>query len=132
MVEISMVETLIMTYAPLLVTVIGIIVAFLKMIKIMRELKADNKLSNEEKPCIYPLDVFCAMNWRTHQVYRTEHTVSIHHYKASWKNNKKDMLLIARIEDKICRTIRLRNHFVLSRLYKKFLHLVINDKEYSI
>lgn len=89
------------------------------------------KLSNEEKPCIYPLDVFCAMNWRTHQVYRTEHTVSIHHYKASWKNNKKDMLLIARIEDKICRTIRLRYHFVLSRLYKKFLHLVINDKEYS-
>ena len=48
MVEISMLETLIMTYAPLLVTVIGIIVAFLKMIKIMRELKADNKLSNEE------------------------------------------------------------------------------------
>lgn len=90
------------------------------------------KLSNEDKPCIYPLDVFCAMDWRTHQVNRTAHTVSIHHYKASWKNNKKDKLLIARIENKICRTIRLKNHFVLSRLYKKFLHLVINDKEYSI
>ena len=49
MIEFSTIETLIMAYAPLLVTIIGIIVAFLKMIKIMRELKADNKLSNEEK-----------------------------------------------------------------------------------
>lgn len=87
-------------------------------------------LPDNDKPCIYPLDVFCAMNWRTHQEYCTPQTVSVHHYKASWKTNKKDLLLIARIEDKFCRVMRIKNHHILSRLYKFYLHLVIKDKEY--
>lgn len=49
MIEFSTVETLIMTYSPLLVTIIGIIVAFIKMIGAIKGIKNDNKLSNDEK-----------------------------------------------------------------------------------
>lgn len=86
-------------------------------------------LPDEEKPCIYPLDVFCAKNWHTHQLYCTERTVSIHHYKASWKNNKRDVIFIARAENKICRILKVKNLHLLSRFYKSILHLIIKDKE---
>ena len=49
MIEFSTVETLIMTYSPLLVTIIGIIVAFIKMVGAIKGIKKDNKLSNDEK-----------------------------------------------------------------------------------
>ena len=49
MIEFSTVETLIMTYSPLVVTIIGIIVAFIKMIGAIKGIKNDNKLSNDEK-----------------------------------------------------------------------------------
>mgnify|MGYP002520769267 CR=1 FL=1 len=49
MIEFSTVETLIMNYSPLLVTIIGIIVAFIKMIGAIKGIKNDNKLSNDEK-----------------------------------------------------------------------------------
>ena len=49
MIEFSTVETLIMTYSPLLVTIIGIIVAFIKMVGAIKGIKNDNKLSNDEK-----------------------------------------------------------------------------------
>ena len=49
MIEFSTVETLIMTYSPLLVTIIGIIVAFIKMVGAIKSIKNDNKLSNDEK-----------------------------------------------------------------------------------
>ena len=38
-----------MAYAPLVVTILGIVVAFLKMIANIKAIKEDNKLSNEEK-----------------------------------------------------------------------------------
>lgn len=49
MVEFSTVETLIMSYSPLLVAVIGIIVAFIKMVGAIEGIKKDNTKSNEEK-----------------------------------------------------------------------------------
>lgn len=49
MIEFSTIESLIMTYAPLLVTILGIVVAFLKMIANIKQIREDNKLSNEEK-----------------------------------------------------------------------------------
>ena len=49
MIEFSTIETLIMAYAPLLVTIIGIIVAFLKMVNIFKQLKKDTNKSDEEK-----------------------------------------------------------------------------------
>ena len=49
MIEFSTVETLIMTYSPLLVTIIGIIVAFLKMVGAIKSIRKDNTKSNEEK-----------------------------------------------------------------------------------
>lgn len=49
MIEFSTIETLIMAYAPLLVTIIGIIVAFLKMISTIKNLRKDTSKTNEEK-----------------------------------------------------------------------------------
>ena len=49
MIEFSTIESLIMTYAPLVVTILGIVVAFLKMIANIKAIREDNKLSNEEK-----------------------------------------------------------------------------------
>ena len=49
MIEFSTIETLIMAYAPLLVTIIGIIVAFLKMISVIKNLRKDTSKTNEEK-----------------------------------------------------------------------------------
>lgn len=49
MIEFSTVESLIMTYAPMVVTIFGIVISFLKMISVIKEIKNDNKISNEEK-----------------------------------------------------------------------------------
>ena len=49
MIEFSTIESLIMTYAPLVVTILGIVVAFLKMIANIKQIREDNKLSNEVK-----------------------------------------------------------------------------------
>lgn len=49
MIEFSTIESLIMAYAPLVVTILGIVVAFLKMIANIKKIREDNKLSNEEK-----------------------------------------------------------------------------------
>ena len=49
MIEFSTIETMILAYAPLVVTILGIVVAFLKMIANIKKIREDNKLSNEEK-----------------------------------------------------------------------------------
>ena len=49
MIEFSTIESLIMAYAPLVVTILGVVVAFLKMIANIKQIREDNKLSNEEK-----------------------------------------------------------------------------------
>ena len=49
MIEFTAIETLIMAYAPLVVTLIGIVCAFCKMIKNIKQIKTDNILSNAEK-----------------------------------------------------------------------------------
>lgn len=48
MVEFSTIESLIMTYAPLLVTVIGIIISFVKMVTAIKSVKKDNQEQFEE------------------------------------------------------------------------------------
>lgn len=49
MIEFTAVETLIMTYAPLVATIIGVIITFLKMVAVLKDLKKDTKKSDEEK-----------------------------------------------------------------------------------
>lgn len=49
MIEFSTIESLIMAYAPLVVTILGIVVAFLKLVANIKQIREDNKLSNEEK-----------------------------------------------------------------------------------
>lgn len=46
--EFSMVETLIMTYAPLLVTIIGVIVSFVKMVAAVKSVKVSNESEFED------------------------------------------------------------------------------------
>lgn len=47
--EFTAIEQLIMAYAPMLVTIIGIIISFLKMVTIIKQLKNDTKKSDAEK-----------------------------------------------------------------------------------
>ena len=53
MVEFSTIESLIMTYAPLLVTVIGIIISFIKMVGAIKSVKKDNQEQFEELKAQY-------------------------------------------------------------------------------
>lgn len=49
MIEFTAIESLIMAYAPLLVTIIGIVVAFIKLLSAIKSIKTNNTLSNAEK-----------------------------------------------------------------------------------
>lgn len=49
MIEFTAIETLIMAYSPLVATLVGIICAFCKMIKNIKQIRKDNMLSNVEK-----------------------------------------------------------------------------------
>ena len=83
-------------------------------ISITRFLK---ELPEELCPAIFPLDVFCAMHWNTHQEMRTDNTVSIHHYRSSWKNSY--VMPLERVERKLCRVLHIRNRHLMMRVYKK-------------
>lgn len=47
--EFTIVETLLMAYCPLLVTVLGVIITFIKMVREIKAIKSDNNKSNEQK-----------------------------------------------------------------------------------
>ena len=53
MVEFSTIESLIMTYAPLLVTIIGIIISFVKMVGAIKSVKKDNQEQFEDLKAQY-------------------------------------------------------------------------------
>ena len=53
MVEFSTIESLIMTYAPLLVTIIGIIISFIKMVVAIKSVKKDNQEQFEDLKAQY-------------------------------------------------------------------------------
>ncbi len=47
-------------------------------------LKDDGKFQVVEQVAIFPQDYFCCFNFETQGFDKTENTVSIHHYSASW------------------------------------------------
>lgn len=49
MIEFTAIETLIMAYSPLVATLVGIVCAFCKMIRNIKQIRTDNMLSNVEK-----------------------------------------------------------------------------------
>ena len=53
MVEFSTIESLIMTYAPLLVTIIGIIISFIKMVAAIKSVKKANQEQFEDLKAQY-------------------------------------------------------------------------------
>ena len=53
MVEFSTIESLIMTYAPMLATIIGIIISFVKMVAAIKSVKKDNQEQFEDLKAQY-------------------------------------------------------------------------------
>lgn len=49
MIEFTTIESIIMTYSPLLVTILGIILAFIRIVKVVKEIRNDTTKNNEEK-----------------------------------------------------------------------------------
>jgi len=80
------------------------------------------KLPKNARPEIYPVDFFCAKNWKTKEITVTPNTVSIHHYRATWLNG--DNITMAGIIDmKISKVFHIKNHYIFNRLYKFYLKL---------
>ena len=50
------------------------------------------RLDKQEWPNTYPIDFFCAKDWKSKQVVVTENTVAIHHYACTWARKKKTTL----------------------------------------
>lgn len=44
--------------------------------------------NSDSKPCIYPLDFFCAKHYTTNELVVTKNTVCIHHYDGTWLNEE--------------------------------------------
>ena len=46
-------------------------------------------MTDGRKPNVYPTDYFCAKDWKTNTVKKTENTVCVHHYACTWKRKRK-------------------------------------------
>lgn len=44
-------------------------------------------ISRELAPKIYPIDYFCANDWKSHSVVSSSNTVCIHHFAGTWTGN---------------------------------------------
>lgn len=51
-------------------------------------LKQENRDQNLPEMMVYASDVLCPKNFRTGQLHKTERTVSVHHFSASWVDEK--------------------------------------------
>lgn len=49
MIQFTAIESLIMAYAPLVITIIGVVTVFCKLAKVINQIRIDNKMSNAEK-----------------------------------------------------------------------------------
>lgn len=49
MIELSAIESLVLAYAPGLVAFIGVIIAFCKLVRVINNIRLDNKLSNAKR-----------------------------------------------------------------------------------
>lgn len=76
-------------------------------------------LSESDKPEIFPLDVFCAMHWKTKEQYVTENTVSIHHYKSSWVSSPTHKY--DDFEQRLCNRLHFKNRHYIIRICKKLI-----------
>lgn len=75
-------------------------------------------------PLVFPMDVFCAKHWETHEEFRTEKTVSIHHYKSSWLKQN-EVYFWEKPERSLSFRLHTVNHHYLMRLYKMILPVII-------
>lgn len=49
MIELSTIESLVLAYAPGIVAFIGVIIAFCKLVRVINNIRLDNKLSNAKR-----------------------------------------------------------------------------------
>ncbi|HHT38736.1 MAG TPA: glycosyl transferase, partial [Mollicutes bacterium] len=52
---------------------------------------------------VYPIDYFCAKDWKTGKIYTSEDTHSIHHFSGSWKS--KTDIFMEKFKNKIQRVV---------------------------
>ena len=72
-------------------------------------LECNNKIQMIDEFIIYPSEYFCPKDYITGEICITSNTYSIHHYNASWKNNREKNIYL--IEQKIA------NQFGVNRLH---------------
>ena len=64
-------------------------------------------------PTVYPIDYFCANDWKSHSVVVTQNTVCIHHFAGTWTKNTYDKsnykLRLKLLYKKLSNILRLNN-----------------------
>lgn len=68
-------------------------------------LKLNGKYQIVDGLTIFPEKVLCGKGLNTRNIRNTEHTVSIHHYDASWVNDK-DRMFLQRLEEEMKKDIK--------------------------
>lgn len=65
------------------------VITITEMTKSKYNIKLDNSLQEVDNTfTIYPNDYFCPKNYETSEINLTENTICIHHFNASWHNEK--------------------------------------------
>lgn len=54
----------------------------------------------QDKPIVYPIDFFCAKDWKLNKLLVTENTICIHHYDGSW-NKKESHSVFSKLNHKL-------------------------------
>lgn len=76
----------------------------------------------EQKPKVYPVDFFCAKDFKSKRIIITENTVCIHHYAASWVTPSWYQIY----EKKFWDTLHLRNFNILGKIDWKIIRPISN------
>lgn len=73
---------------------------------------------------IYPLDYFCAKDWKTGIVTKTKNTYTIHHFKGSWHTKEENMFieLKRKLINKYDEKKAMKKYILYVRLYNLVRH----------
>lgn len=76
------------------------------------------------KPYIYPIDFFCAKDWKTGKVKITDNTICIHHYAGTWLQKTP----IERFEEQFWKFLKIKNLNLVNKV--KWTWIRISNKKY--
>ena len=75
------------------------------------------KKYKKSKPHIYPIDYFCAKDYKTDKIISTKNTVCIHHYASSWVKPLK----CQKYEEIIWAKLGIKNLNITGKLYGRVI-----------